>query len=166
MDQPASVKRAIWLSWALVLLGLVTTVLTFVLRDDLIRAWAEGRGDIRPLLESQGLEAVKDGAVQPPAFVPVAIVLFIVVALLIWVLLAFFANGYNWARVSLCVLLLLIAIGTVAAIRGGPPTIFVVLSIVSFAVELAAIVYLWHPDTTRYLRGTSVGDEDGSLRPS
>ena len=155
MGEPASVKRAVWLLWALVLLGLLTTVLTVVLNDDLIRSWAEGRGDIRPLLESQGLQAVKDGAVQPPAFVPVAIVLFVVVALLIWVLLALFRNGYNWARVSLSVLLVLVAIGSVAAMRAGPPTTFLVLAFVSFAVELAALAYLWHPDTTRYLRGMS-----------
>lgn len=164
MAQPASVKRAIWLLWALVLLGLVTTVLTVVLRDDLIRSWAEGRRDIRPLLESQGLQAVKDGAVQPPAFVPVAVVLFVVVALLIWVLVMFFRNGYNWARVSLTALLVAVAIGTVASLRAGPPTTFVVLAFVSFVVELAAIAYLWHPQTNQYLRGTWIVQHDESLQ--
>jgi hypothetical protein len=160
MAQPGSVKWALLLSWALILLGLVTTALTVVLQDDLIRSWAEGRRDIRPLLDSQGLQAVKDGAVQPPAFVPVAIVLFVVVALLIWVLLAFFRNGYNWARVSLSALLILVAIGTVAALRAGPPTTFAVLSFVSFAVELAAVACLWHPHTSQYLRGTWVERPD------
>ena len=51
MAPPDSVRRAVQLHWALVLLGLVTTVLTVVLEDDLIRSWAEGRNDIRPLLE-------------------------------------------------------------------------------------------------------------------
>ena len=166
MEQPDSVKRAIQLHWALVLLGLVTTVLTVLLHDDLIRSWAEGRKDIRPLLESQGLDAVKAGAVQPPAFVPVAVVLFVVVALLIWVLVAFFRNGYNWARVSLAGLLVLVGIGTVAALRAGPPTTFVVLSFVSFVVEVAALVYLWHPHTNQYLRGTWIVHHDESLRPS
>ena len=155
MAQPAAVKRAIWLLWALVLLGLVTTVLTVVLRDALIRSWAEGRPDIRPLLESEGLQAVKDGAVQPPAFVPVAVVLFVVVALLIWVLMVFFRNGYGWARVSLTALLVLVAIATVASMRSGPPTTFLVLAFVSFVVELAAVAYLWHPQTSEYLRRSS-----------
>ena len=155
MAQPAAVKRAIWLLWALVLLGLATTVLTVVMRDDLIRSWAEGRPDIRPLLESEGLQAVKDGAVQPPAFVPVAVVLFVVVALLIWVLVVFFRNGYGWARVSLTVLLVLVAIGTVASMRSGPPTTFLVLAFVSFVIELAAVAYLWHPQTSQYLRRSS-----------
>ena len=164
MAQPSSVRRAIWLLWALVLLGLVTTVLTVVLRDDLIRSWAEGRRDIRPLLESEGLQAVKDGAVQPPAFVPVAVVLFVVVALLIWVLMVFFRNGYNWARVSLTALLVAVAIGTVASVRAGPPTTFVVLAFVSFVVELAAIAYLWHRQTSQYLRGTWIVQHDESLQ--
>ena len=164
MGQPAALKRAIWLLWALVLLGLVTTVLTIVLRDDLIRSWAEGRRDIRPVLESQGLQAVKDGAVQPPAFVPVAVVLFVVVALLIWVLVMFFRNGYNWARVSLTALLISVAIGTVASLRAGPPSTFVVLAFVSFAIELAAIAYLWHPQTNQYLRGTWIVQHDESLQ--
>ena len=164
MAQPPSLKRAIWLLWALVLLGLATTVLTVVLRDDLIRSWAEGRRDIRPLLESEGLQAVKDGAVQPPAFVPVAVVLFVVVALLIWVLVMFFRNGYNWARVSLTALLVAVAIGTVAALRADPPTTFVVLAFVSFVVELAAVVYLWHPQTNQYLRGTWIVHHDESLQ--
>jgi hypothetical protein len=161
---PSSVKRAIWLLWVLVLLGLLTTVLTVALRDDLIRSWADGRPDIRPLLESQGLQAVKDGAVQPPAFVPVAIVLFVMVALLIWVLVAFFRNGYDWARLSLTALLPLVAIGTVAALRAGPPSTFVVLSFVSFVIELAALVYLWHPQTNQYVRGTWIVHHDESLR--
>ena len=166
MAQPAAVKRAIWLLWALVLLGLVTTVLTVLLRDALIRSWAEGRPDIRPLLESEGLQAVKDGAVQPPAFVPVAVVLFVVVALLIWVLVVFFRNGYGWARVSLTVLLVLVAIGTVASMRSGPPTTFLVLAFVSFVIELAAVAYLWHPQTSQYLRGTWIVHHDESLRSS
>jgi hypothetical protein len=161
--KPASVTRAIWLSWALVLLGAVTTALTVILRDDLIRAWAEGRADIRRILETQGLQAVKDGAVQPPAFVPVAVVLFIVMAMLIWILLVFFGNGYNWARVSLTALLVLTAVGTVAGLRTGPPTVFVVLCYLSFVLELAAVVFLWHPDTNAFLRGEPVPEQEPQI---
>ncbi len=166
MEQPAAVKRAIALHWALVLLGLVTTVLTVVLRDDLIRSWAEGRPqDVGKLLKSHGLQAVMDGDIQPPAFAPVAIVLFVVVALLIWVLLAFFRSGYNWARISLTALLLMLAIGSIAGVRAGPPTTFVVLSVVSFVLEAAAIVYLWHPQTSQFVRGTWILHHDETLEP-
>ncbi len=39
---PTSVRRSIWTVWALVVWGVVATVLTVLLRDDLILAWAEG----------------------------------------------------------------------------------------------------------------------------
>ena len=43
--QPASMAWAQRMLVALVALGLVTTVLIVVLRDELIRSWAEGRPD-------------------------------------------------------------------------------------------------------------------------
>jgi hypothetical protein len=139
--------------WGLVLLGLLTTVLTVVLRDDLLRSWAEGRPDLRRVLATQGLQAIKDGAVRPPAFVPVAAVLFVVVSLLIWMLLVFFSNGYNWARLSLTALLFFAAVTTVAGIRTDPPAVFVVLSVASVVIGVVAVAYLWHPDTNRFISG-------------
>ena len=106
--------------WLLVLLGLVAVVLTVVLNDQLITSWAEGRPDMRRVLETQGLQAVKDGPVRPPAFVAPAITLYVVVALLMWMLLVFFANGNNWARLSLTALLFFTAVTTVAGIRTEP----------------------------------------------
>ena len=129
-------------------------MLIVVLRDDLIRSWAEGRRDIRRILETQGLDAVKDGAVHPPAFVPVAVVMFVVMAVLIWVLAAFLRGGYNWARVALTVLLFFLAVGTIAGLRTGAPAIFVVLSMASFPLEAAAVYFLWHKDTGAFVRGT------------
>ena len=74
--QPASLAWAQRMLAALVALGLVTTVLIVVLRDELIRSWAEGRPELRKVLLTQGLDAIKDGEVHVPAFVPVAVVLF------------------------------------------------------------------------------------------
>jgi hypothetical protein len=152
--RPTSVTRAIRMHWLLVLLGLVVVVLTVVLNDELIRTWAEGRPDLRRVLETQGLQAIKDGEVRPPAFVAPAITLFVVVGLLMWMLLVFFANGNNWARLSLTALLFFAAVTTVAGIRTDPPAVFVVLSVVSMVLEVVAVAYLWHPDTTRFLRNT------------
>jgi hypothetical protein len=100
-EQPVSVTRARQLLAALVALGAVVTVLIVVLHDQLIRSWAEGRPDMRRVLRTEGLDAVKNGEVHVPAFVPVALVLFVVVAGLIWVLTAFLRGGYNWARIAL-----------------------------------------------------------------
>jgi hypothetical protein len=144
---------------AVVALGAVVTVLTVVLRDQLIRTWAEGRPDLRRVLRTQGLDAIKNGEVHVPAFVPVALVLFVVVAALVWVLAAFLRGGYNWARVALTVTLFFLAVGTIAGLRTGAPTTFVVLSLVSFPLEAAAGYFLWHKDTSAYLKGTWVPAE-------
>ena len=150
---PTSVTWAQRMLAALVVLGGVITVLVVVLQDQLIRSWAEGRPDTRKVLRTRGLQAVKDGEVHVPAFVPVALVLFVVVALLIWVLAAFLRGGYGWARVALTITLFFLAVGTVGGLRTGAPVTFTVLSVASFPVELAAVYFLWHQDTGAYLRG-------------
>jgi hypothetical protein len=152
-QQPASLVWATRMLSAIVGLGAVVTVLMVVLRDQLIRSWAEGRPDTRRVLRTQGLDAVKSGEVHVPAFVPVALVLFVVVAGLIWVLTAFLRGGYHWARVALTVTLFFLAVGTFGALRTGAPTVFMVLSIVSFPLEAAAAFFLWHRHTSAYLRG-------------
>jgi hypothetical protein len=164
-QQPASLTWAVRALAAVVALGLLTTVLIVVLRDELIRSWAEGRRDLRRVLNTQGLDGVKNGEVHVPAFVPVAVVLFVVVALLIWVLAAFLRSGYNWARISLTMTLVFLAVGTIGALRTGTPTVFMVLSVASFPLEAAAIYFLWHKDTSAYLRGTWVAEPEGDPRP-
>ena len=159
-DRPSSVTYAIRMHSLLVLTGAVAVVLTIVLNDELIRSWAEGRSDIRRVLETQGLEAVKNGAVRPPAFIAPSITLFVVIALLFWMLLLFFANGNNWARLALTALLFFAAVAAVAGIRTGPPAIFVVLSVASLVLEVVAVAYLWHPDTNRFLRRRPSPDAD------
>ena len=161
---PGSVTRARQLLAALVAVGAVVTVLIVVLQDQLIRSWAEGRPDTRKVLRTQGLDAVKDGEVHVPAFIPVALVLFVVVALLIWVLTAFLRSGYNWARMSLTVTLVFLAVGTIGGLRTGAPTVFMVLSVVSFPLEAVAIYFLWHKDTSAYLRGTWVAETGAGPR--
>jgi hypothetical protein len=84
-----------------------------------------------------------------------------VVALLIWVLAAFLRSGYNWARVSLTLTLVFLAVGTIGGLRTGAPTVFTVLSVASFPLEAVAIYFLWHKDTSAYLRGTWVAEPDG-----
>jgi hypothetical protein len=167
--QPASLTWSLRALAALVVVGLVATVLIVVLRDDLIRTWAEGRRDMRRVLETQGLDAIKDGAVHPPAFVPVAVVLFVVMACLLWVLGAFLRGGYSWARVVLTVALFFLAVGTVAGLRTGAPGVFAVLSVLSFPCEAVAVFFMWHKDTSRYLRegaAAAAGAPSGPERPA
>jgi hypothetical protein len=154
-----SVTRARQLLAILVALGAVVTVLIVVLQDQLIRSWAEGRPDTRKVLRTRGLQAVKDGEVHVPAFIPVALVLFVVVALLIWVLAAFLRGGYGWARIALTLTLFFLAVGTIGGLRTGAPATFMALSIASFPIEAAAAYFLWHKDTGAYLKGTWAAPE-------
>src|SRR3954471_2584361 len=133
-QHPASVSWAARLLAVLVALGAVVTLLIVVLQDQLIRAWADGRPDTRRVLRTRGLDAVKSGDVHVPQFIPVALTLFVVVALLIWVLTAFLRGGYGWARVALTVTLFFLAVGTIGALRTGAPVTFMVLSLLSFPV--------------------------------
>jgi hypothetical protein len=156
---PASVTWATRLMAVLVALGAVVTLLIVVLQDQLIRSWAEGRPDTRRVLRTRGLDAVKSGEVQVPQFIPVALTLFVVVALLIWVLAAFLRGGYGWARVALTLTLFFLAVGTIAGLRTGAPATFMALSLASFPVEAATAYFLWHKDTGEFLQGAWITRE-------
>jgi FtsH-binding integral membrane protein len=158
-QHPASVSWTTRLLTALVALGAVVTLLIVVLQDQLIRSWAQGRPDTRKVLRARGLQAVKDGEVHVPQFIPVALTLFVVVALLIWVLSAFLRGGYGWARVALTITLFFLAVGTIAGLRTGAPATFMVLSVASFPLEAAAAYFLWHKDTGDFLRGAWTAPE-------
>ena len=136
-QRPASVTGAIWLLLGLVAWSGVTALLTAVFRDELVDAWAAGRADA--------------GAVEPPAFVPVAVVLFVVFALLVLVLLVFLRDGHRWARGSLTAVEVLMAVATLAGLRTDPPALFLALSLVSLVLDVAAVIFLWHRDTTAYV---------------
>lgn len=138
IQQPRSLVLAVRLLLGLVALGAVVTVLTAVERDALIRAWSVGHPS--------------DSSIQAPAFVPVAVVLYVVYAGLMLVLLPFVRGGYNWARWSQFSLVVIIVISTVAALRTSPPTLFVVCSIASLPLNAAILYLLVHRDTNAFMR--------------
>jgi len=135
-QRPGSVTGAVWLLLAVVAMSGVTALLTLVLEQDMIDAWAAGRSDV--------------GSVKPPAFVPVAITMFVVVASLAGVLIRFFVQGHNWARILLTALVVLMGVATVAGLRTGPPALFFVLAAASLVIDVVAIGLLWHRDTRAY----------------
>ena len=137
-QQPPSVTLAVRLLVGLVVLGAAVTVLTVVQRDELIEAWSVGHP--------------AESSIQPPAFVPVAIVLYIVLAGLILVLVPFLRTAHNWARWSLVAMVLMIALSTLAGLRTDPPVLFVVLSLASLPLGVAILYALMHPDTSAFLR--------------
>ena len=100
-----------------------------------------------------------DSSIQAPAFVPVAIVLYVVYAGLMLVLLPFLRGGYNWARWSQFALVVVLVLSTLAALRTEPPTLFVVCSIASLPLNAAILYLLAHRDTNAFMR-----DEPESAR--
>jgi len=135
--RPRSVTGAIWLLVALVAITGLAALLTVLFKDQLIDSWASGRADA--------------GAVEPPAFVPVSVVMFIVIAAVAAVLLQFFRYGYNWARIALTVLAACMAVATLAGLRTDPPLIFWVASVVALLLDLALVACLWHKDTRAFV---------------
>ena len=137
-QQPRSVSGATWVLGGLVALSGLTALLTALMRDDLVRAWAEGHPD--------------ETGVKPPSFVPVAIVLFVVFALLAGVLTMFLRSGHNWARISLTVLVGFMAVATLAGLRTEPPALFAAVSLVAVVLDVVLLFFLWHRDTSAYIR--------------
>jgi hypothetical protein len=150
--QPRSLTNAILAVWGLVALSGLTALLTLVLRGELVRRWEAGRQDV--------------GTIQPPDFVPVAIVLFIVFAALAGVLVMFVRDGHSWARISLSVLVVFMAVSTLAGLRTDPPVLFLVLALASAVLDAALLFFLWHRDTSTYIRGAWLASHGSSTDSS
>lgn len=151
---PTSMTRATQALAALLALGAVAAVLIVVLEEELITSWAEHNPSVRETFETGGLDAVKESSVQIPAFAPVAIVLYLVMAGLALNLLAFMRLGHDWARTCLTVLVVSTGLGTIAGFRTDPPTLFIVFAIVSILIEIVLVYFLYQRDTTAFLRGS------------
>lgn len=149
-QRPRSVRGATWVVAGLVLLSGLTALLTVLMRDDLVRAWSADHPDL-------------SGEVRPPSFVPVALVLFVVFALLVGVLAMFLRSGHHWARVSLTALAVFMAVAGLAGLRSDPPTVFVVLILASVVLDLALLWFLWQRDTGTFIR--EAGSAPHSLAP-
>ena len=108
-------------------------------------------------LRDGGVEALKSGSLSLPAFVPVALVMYVVILALVGVLRVFFREGYEWARVSLVVVGLFIGLfAGLIAFREDPPVAFFLLCVVTLAVDAVFVALLLHPDTTEFIRGAWV----------
>ncbi|WP_028658826.1 hypothetical protein [Nocardioides insulae] len=150
-ERPRSLILSLRVLTALIAVAGVTVILMMLRTDDLLRSWAEGNPDVRELLETQGLDAVLEGTVRPPQIVPVAIVMWVVMTALLWLLAIFVSNGFEWARVGITLLLGFTAIAAVGSIMIQPPALFIGCTVVCIALGVLCLVFLWHPATTRYI---------------
>lgn len=153
LHRPASVRRAAALSWAVIGLFGLAAVLTAVFRSELIRTWAEGNTAAEQALAEGGITGLEESSIIVPAFVPIAVVSFVVVLMGGWVLVALFRSGYDWARWGLIGLLVFAAFATAIVLTRQVPVVFIVLAVVAIPVQMASIYYLLHRDTNRFVRG-------------
>lgn len=154
-ERPASLTWALRLLGVLVVFAGLVVLMMVLFNDDLVRAWAQGNPAARHVLDTQGLDALKhpssDNKIRAPQFIAPAVTLYGVFIGIIWVLSVFLGNGFEWARISLTVLLLFTAVASVGGILTSPPVLFIALTLLAIAIGVAALVAMWLPATTRYI---------------
>lgn len=133
---PQSVRVASALVWTIVALSGLTALLTVLLSNQMLEEWSVGKPD----------------DLTPPSFVPVALTMFVVLALLGWLLVVFLRHGYGWARWAIVALVIFAANVSFIGLRGDLPTLFVLLAVVALAVDVVTLVMLFHKDTSAFLR--------------
>jgi hypothetical protein len=155
---PRSVELATRTAWALVgLLGLVA-VLMAVFDDEVVGSWARHRDGAREAFDQGGRLGLERAGFAPPHFVPVAVTMLVVGALLVWVLSTFLRLGYRWGQLGLSALMVFGAYASIAlGFVLGPPPVFVVVAVVTLLVEGMTLVCLWHPDTLAHVKGPWTG---------
>jgi hypothetical protein len=152
---PASVALAIRAAWGLVAIGGLTVVLMAVFYDSVIGSWARRHDGAREAYAQGGRLGLERAGLVPPAFLPVGATMFVVAAMLVWVLTVFFREGHRWGQLGLSGLVLATVFASVAlGFVLHPPAVFVLIALVSLVLEAIAAVCLWHRDTLEYLSDT------------
>src|SRR5689334_18759019 len=130
----------------------VLVVLLAIFSDQVIGAWASTHEGAREVFDQGGREALERAGYAPPSFLPVAVTMLVVGAMLVWVLTAMLRRGYRWGQLGLCALMLFAAYVTIAlGFVLQPPPVFVVLAAVALLVEAVVFGFLWHPETRAFL---------------
>lgn len=158
-QRPAAVSNALRVQWLLVAAGAVGTLLAFVLREEMLLTWIEANPNAAAYYEQGGMEALEESSLSIPAFVPVAVVSFIIYALLAWVLGALFGHGHRWARWSLVALAAGVLFAVYVVVGVSPPTAFVVLVSAVAALDLLLLVLLLQRDCGEWVRGAALAEE-------
>ena len=152
---PASVGLAIRAVWGLVGVIGLTVALMAVFYDSVIGSWARRHDGPRQAYAQGGRLGLERAGFLPPAFLPVGATMFVVAAMLVWVLAVFFREGHRWGQLGLTGLVLATVFASVAlGFVVHPPTVFVLLALVSLVLEAIAAACLWHRDTLDYLSDT------------
>jgi len=148
---PRSIVHAVRALVAVVVVSGVIAVLTLVQNDAVILAWSEGNPSAREILATGGLEALKESPIVPK-FGQLAVVSMVWFAMLVWVLGACLVGGSSWPRVWLTATVLVGILVAVVSLNNHLPASFVVVSSVVLLLDAVLLYFLWHKDTTAYLR--------------
>lgn len=148
---PSTISWAVKLLYALLAAGAVTVLLIAIRQDDLITAWAKDNPATKEILETLGLQAVKDSSVAPPQFIPVAITLYVVMGGLVAIFAIFLRYGYEWARICLTLVLIISIVVGVAAFLVGQPLLFDICTVVLIGLLVVAMVPMWMRASTAFL---------------
>lgn len=150
-ETPRSLTWALRCLIALVALSAISVLLTRLQGDEIIRAWAKGNSSAQGILASGGMSALRDATIVPK-FVPLALVSCIVFVALAVVLSAFLVNGHGWSRLVLTATSLFGILISIFGLTHGLPTAFVIVSALFLVLCLMLDFFLWHKDTSAYLR--------------
>jgi hypothetical protein len=137
---------AVLLIWTLVGLLAIRTLLTIVLLDSLIDAFAAGRGDA-----ALGREFIEGAA---PAYVPIALISLVLFGGLLALCAIFVGKGAGWARITAIVLSVLVLLGALLGIFLQASTIlFIVVNVLVAVTAAGVIYYLLRPNVKGQLAG-------------
>lgn len=150
-DLPGSVVNSMRVLGLIVATSAVITVLIWLMRDDVILGWAEGNPSAQELLAQGGIDNLRASPIVP-GFVALSVVAFVGFAALALVLASFFLGGHGWARIVLTATAGVGVLVGAVALDSHLPAIFVVLSALVIIEGLVLSFFLWHRDTSTYLR--------------
>jgi hypothetical protein len=137
----------------------LAVVLMAVFYDQVVGAWAADRPGARQAFRQGGRAELERAGFAPPSYLPVAVTMLVVGALLVWVLTTFLRLGYRWGQLGLFATVLAAAYASIAlGFVLGPPPVFVVVAAASLIAEGATAVCLWHRDTRAHVRGPWTGE--------
>ncbi len=149
---PGSVVNSVRVLRLIVATAGVITLLTWLMRDEVILGWAKGNPSAQELLAQGGIDLLRESPIVP-GFVALSVVAFAAFAALALVLGSFFRGGHGWARLVLTATVGVGVLVGAVAIDSHLPTVFVVLAALVIVESLVLALFLWRRETTAYLRG-------------
>ena len=150
-EVPGPVVNSVRVLRLIVVTAGVITLLTWLMRDQVILGWAEGNPSAQEILAQGGIDQLRDSPIVP-GFVALSVVAFCAFAALALVLGSFFRGGHGWARLVLTATVGVGVLVGAVALDSHLPVVFVLLAALVILEGLVLAVLLWHRETSAWLR--------------